>query len=48
VTDSKPFEEVLVELLDVDHLFDPAAEVESDHQSSEQGPINQYDALAIQ
>ena len=30
-------EEVLVELLDVDRLFDPAANVESDHPPGEKG-----------
>lgn len=28
-------EEVLIELLDKDHLFDPAAYIESDHQPGE-------------
>ena len=39
-------EEVLVELLDVDNFFDPATDVESDHQAGEKRPIDQYDALA--
>jgi hypothetical protein len=39
-------EEVLVELLDVDHFFDPTANVEANHQPGKQEPIDQYDALA--
>ena len=39
-------EEVLVEFLDVNHLFNPAAYVESDHQPGEKQPVDQYDALA--